>query len=115
MASTGTHKIPKETKNESRWFKYFTTGQLVACGVVLLLDVGIVKLFMGIGLSIIGVFFAMAISIVLGLIIMAKMPYSKYMLACGQPLYVIVMRLFFHKYTHKYLYLRNYRAEGENK
>lgn len=112
MASVGTHKVPKETKNESRWFKFFTLGQLIACGAVLMLDVGIVKFFSGFGIAIVGVFFAFAISLIMGVIIMARMPYSKYLLGAGLPIYIIVLRLILHKIIHKYLYLRNYDSEG---
>ncbi len=111
MASVGTHKIPRENKNESRWFKFFTMGQLVALMAQGVVDVGYFKLFSALGVPIVGIFIALMITIIVAIIVMGKMPYSKYQLAAGQPFYIILMRMVMHRIIHKHLYLRNYEGE----
>lgn len=111
MASVGTHKVPRENKNESRWFKFFTIGQLVVLLLQGIIDVGIVKMAASFGLTVVGVFIALFLSIIVGVIVMGRMPYSRYLLACGQPFYILLFRMVAHRILHKYLYMRNYDSK----
>lgn len=113
MAAVGTHKIPRENKNESRWFKFFTIGQLLALIIQAMIDVGLYKVFSAMKAPVVGIFVAMLLTIVVGIIVMGRMPYSKYQLASGQPFYIILTRMVMHKIIHRYLYLRNYGLTKE--
>ncbi len=111
MASVGTHKVPRENKDEDKWFRFFTKIQLLGIAVGLLVGYIIVRFFQKFGLTVVGVFIALVNLIVIGVVMMFSIPPSKYLLGSGNPIYVILMRLLAHKMKHKNIYVRNYGEE----
>ncbi len=108
----GTHKVPKETKQATTtWAKFFSTGQLAALIVQVIIDYFIFQAFNTVGLRFVGLFIDLAITSLVGVIVMGTMPPSKYLLASGLPFWKILMRMIIHKMKHKYIYIRGYGEE----
>lgn len=111
----GTHKVPKETKQATtKWAKFFTTGQLAVLIVQVVIDYGIFTFFSKAGLQLVGLFIDLAITSVVGIIVMGTMPASKYLFGAGLPLWKIVMRVILRKFKHRYIYVRGYGGEEEH-
>lgn len=93
MARPGRYKTMREMKDEDKWFKFFTKEQILYLAVFGSLGIGVVILFKAIGLTLIGMVFAVVL-VALGLILPRfDMPTDKYILGGGFPLKVIALRI----------------------
>ena len=109
----GTQPITMETKDEDKWFKFFTKGQLLIVGLALAGGVGITKAFYAIGLTVVGVFIAFIVLLVAVIIAMVNMPLNKHQIGGGEKLSILLLRMILHKHKHKYIYLRNYDRKAD--
>ncbi len=112
MAQLGNYKIPKQFKDEDRWFKFFTKKQLLILGIGIALSMAVLAITSAIHLTGIGI-----ICLVLNLAVSAclafvPMPADRYLLGGGYPLLTIVLRLI-NKYLiePKVLYVKNYEKQ----
>ena len=110
----GTYRVPREFKDEDRWFRFFTKTQLLIMGI----GVGICAIFFLI-FSIFGLFIpALILSVIVlslaGLLAFLPMPDNKYMFGGGYPVYVIALRLFNKKIiAKKIIYTKFEESEDE--
>lgn len=113
MAELGSYQIPKEFKDEDKWFKYFTKKQLIVVGSAVGASVLIMSFFMGIGMFPVG----MCISEVLLLLSVTasfiRIPTDKYLIGGGYHIAVIVWRLICRKLPkNRVLYVKNYEEDA---
>ena len=113
MAELGSYQIPKEFKDEDKWFKYFTKKQLVIVGGALALSVVIVGFFFGIHLLPVGVIIGETIMLLAVGIAFIKIPTDRYLIGGGYPVSQILIRLIVKKLPgNKVLYVKNYEEEA---
>ena len=108
MAGLGTYRVPREFKDEDKWFRFFTKTQLLIVGVGL----GICALFFIImspfGLIVPAIILSVIVLTICGLLAFLPMPSNKYLYGGGFPIYVIVMRILRKIFvTKKQIYLKN--------
>ena len=113
----GTYNIPKEFKDEDKWFKFFTKVQLIYMFVAFVIAVVIMNLsvflhvtYRGIFLSVVGWRAAIVLAFV-------PSPVTRYMFGGGYRVSRIVGRLVW-KFVlghGKDLYVKNYKPEMEEK
>ena len=112
--TAGTHKVPKETKEATlKWGKFFSTGQMLVLILTVILDYGIYKGLNKIGLHWVAIFIDLAITAFVLIVIMGKMPPSKYLLGAGLPFWRIILQVLIHKKIHNCIYVRGYSDTEE--
>lgn len=115
MARPGRYKTMREMKDEDKWFRFFTKEQLLYLAIFGSIAVGIAFLFHMVGLTLIGMVFAVML-IALGLILPRfNVPEDKYILGGGMPLKVIVKRILLKQLPkNKVLYISVCDCRGED-
>ncbi len=112
MAELGSYQIPKEMRDEDKWFRYFTKKQLIFVGGALFAAVAICTFFKSIGLFKVG----LSISEVILLITLAasfiKIPTDRYLIGGGYHIMQIVSRMVIKRLPqNKILYVKNYEED----
>ena len=103
----GTYKVPREFKDEDRWFRFFTKTQLLIMGVGAGISAAFFLLFSIIGLFVPALILTVIIMALAGLLAFLPMPNNKYLYGGGFPIYVIVRRLFMKLFIRpKSLYIK---------
>ncbi|AOZ97833.1 PrgI family protein [Butyrivibrio hungatei] len=109
--ANGTYDIPRELKDEDKWFKFFTKTQLFIFGIGLLIAAFFAFIFVPMGLIPVAIVIAVITLSIAGVLAFFPMPNSKYLYGGGYPLYIIVLRLLTKFFGKKKLYLKNYDSE----
>ena len=110
----GTHSVPMEFQDEDKWLKFFNKVQIIALGLTLGIGVLIIRGFAAIHATAIGVFIAIILLIVVGIIVMVNIPNSKYLWGGGQKVSTILLRLILRRFKRT-IYTKNYNSEIEEK
>lgn len=109
MASLGNYQIPKEFKDEDKWFRYFTKFQLALFAIAVGISIVVLMVTAAIHLLPIGIIITellVGLSLVFGFI---TLPQDRYMIGGGYPLRTIIMRLIVKNLRkNKKLYVKNY-------
>jgi hypothetical protein len=108
----GSYKIPKEFKDEDKWFKFFTKRQLIYAAAIIFIDVNVVKFTHLFHLEVLGIIVAILVTLILGGMAFITMPADKYLIGGGMSLESLILRLFL-KYqpSNKKIYVKNYEKE----
>lgn len=109
MASLGNYQIPKEFKDEDKWFRFFTKFQLALFGIAVGISIVILLITSAIHLLPLGVILTeilVGAALVFGFI---KLPQDRYMIGGGYPLRTIAIRLLTKNFRkNKKIYVKNY-------
>ncbi len=112
MAQLGSYKIPKEYKDEDKWFRFFTKLQLFMCGGALGIGILICIVFSAIHLFGLGLAIAETIVGLTFVVSFVTMPTDRYLIGGGYPLYKIIMRLANRLLPgNRILYIKHYKKE----
>ena len=113
MAELGSYQIPKEFKDEDKWFRFFTKKQLIVVGAALAACVVIVSFFYGIGMLKVGLAIAEIIMVLAVAVVFIRIPTDRYLIGGGYHIAQIVGRLIIKRLPgHKIIYVKNYE-EGQ--
>ena len=94
MAATlGTYSIPKEFKDEDKWFRFFTKTQLMYIGAGLLLGIGALKITYSLGILPLGVILCEIFLEMAAILSFLVIPSDRYLIGGGYPLRLILARL----------------------
>lgn len=107
MAGYGVYQIPREFKDEDKWFKYFTKGQAVLAVLCLVADYRIVMGLASRGLFPFGVILAVLLTaLVLGSV-MIVLPVENFFLTGGGLTIAECLLRYFYRKRGRCLYTRN--------
>lgn len=110
----GTYRVPREFKDEDRWFRFFTKTQLLIMGVAVGICAILFLIFSVFGLFVPALILSVVVLALAGLLAFLPMPDNKYMYGGGYPVYVIAMRLINKKFlAKKQLYTKFDESEDE--
>lgn len=112
MAELGSYQIPKEFKDEDKWFRYFTKKQLIFVGGAGFASVVITSFFKGLGMIKVGISISEVILLLTIAIAFIKIPTDKYMIGGGYHIMQILLRLVIKRLPkNRVLYVKNYGEE----
>ena len=112
MAELGSYQIPKEFKDEDKWFKYFTKKQLIVVGSALGASTLIMSFFYGIGMFPVGLSISEVVLILSVTSSFIRIPNERYLIGGGYHIAVIVWRFIVKKFPkNKVLYVKNYEED----
>ena len=112
MAELGSYQIPKEFKDEDKWFKYFTKKQLIVVGSALGASVLIISFFNGVGLLPVGISISEVVLILSITSSFIRIPRERYLIGGGYHIAVILWRLICKRFPkNRVLYVKNYEEE----
>ena len=110
----GTYSIPKEFKDEDKWFRFFTKKQLIYAGVGVAMVIGVMTVSKALGVTGVGICISEVIVLADGIIAFITMPTERYLIGGGYPLSTIVLRLVRKKLpSNKVLYIKHYDKDDE--
>lgn len=113
----GTYNIPKEFRDEDKWFKFFTKIQLVYMFIAAVIAFVIMNLFVFLHLVYIGIFLSVVVFLIALVMAFVPIPTQRYMFGGGYRVSRIVGRLAW-KFVlghGKDIYVKNYKPELEDK
>ena len=111
MAELGTYSIPKEYKDEDKWFRFFTKKQLLHVGVGCGIGLMLFAFMTSIGISALGIALAEICIIISAIVAFIKMPTEKYLVGGGYNLSTIIYRLILKRLPrNKVIYIKNYNS-----
>lgn len=93
MSELGKYRVPRELKDEDKWFKFFTKKQLLIAAVVLFIDVWVIVFTNKLHMIVLGIVIALSIAIVTAIILVGKMPTKRYIHGGGLGFDVLLMRI----------------------
>lgn len=105
----GTYKVHDEIQNEEKWLKLFSLPQLTAVAVAAVIGIGFIAFFSSIELLPVGVFFFIAIVLMVGMGVMIPMPKDWYLFGGGELIGVLALRILIKLLFKKVLYISNLR------
>ncbi len=112
MAELGTYQIPKEFRDEDKWFKFFNRKQLAITGGGILLCVPPSFIFHQLGYLQIGLAIDEIIILAALLLAFLPLPTERFLVGGGFMLNQIVLRLIIKNLPkNKKLYVKNYEEE----
>ena len=116
MASAlGTYNIPKEFKDEDKWFRYFTKTQLLYIGAGLILGIGSLKLTHSLGLLPLGVILCEIFLEIAAILSFLVIPSDRYLIGGGYPLRLILARLVKKRMTTgRVIYVKSFPQEQDD-
>ena len=118
MAEIGNYQIPKEFKDEDKWFRFFTKRQLLYVGAALGADTLILTVTYPLGIIGLGIFLSEIILILALIFAFVIIPTDKYMLGGGYNLSNIIIRVVIKQLPfNKKIYVKHYDeciSEREN-
>lgn len=74
MASTGVFRVPREFKDEDKWFRYFTKKQALVLILVLLADYRLIMAAAPYGMTIAAIIISILITLAAGGMVMIELP-----------------------------------------
>ena len=93
MGELGKYRVPRELKDEDKWFKFFTKKQLLVAAVVLFIDAWIVVISNRLKMIVVGIVIALFIAIMTAIILVGKMPAKRYIHGGGLGFDALIMRV----------------------
>ena len=113
MAELGSYQIPKELKDEDKWFKYFTKKQLIVVGSALGISALILSFFAGVHMLPVGICISEVILLLSVTATFIRIPTDKYLIGGGYHIAVILWRFICRKLPkNKVLYVKNYEEDA---
>ena len=109
----GTYRVPREFKDEDKWFRFFTKSQLFIVGIGVGICAILFFVFSLIGLFIPALILSVIVLTISGLLAFLPMPNNKYMYGGGYPIYVIVKRLVNKLFISKKIVYTKFESEDE--
>lgn len=109
----GTYRVPREFKDEDKWFRFFTKSQLLIVGIGAGISALLFFIFGLFGLFIPALILSVIVLTLAGLLAFLPMPNNKYMYGGGYPLYVIVQRLINKLFLSKKIVYTKFESEDE--
>lgn len=111
----GHYQTPIELKDEDTYFKFFTKTELVYVLVALVPSFFLCRGAWQSG-SLILLYLALTISflLVVGILVCLKikLPERMYLVGCGMPIYIILIRLIRKAFQKKKIYINNYEERA---
>ncbi len=110
----GVYKVPREFKDEDKWFRFFTKTQLFIMLIGLAISVVFFLIFGAIHATKLAVILSVFVLLVCALLAFFKIPESRYLYGGGYPAYQILLRII-RKYfvEKKQIYIKNIRQEED--
>lgn len=109
----GTYRVPREFKDEDRWFRFFTKTQLLIVGVGVAICAIVFIIFSLIGLFIPALIISVIVLCIAGLLAFLPMPNNKYLYGGGYPVHVIAKRLMNKMFINKKRLYIKFETEDE--
>lgn len=114
MAKLGNYNIPKEYKDEDKWFRFFTKVQLLFIGAAAGISIGLIVLFNKLNATPVGVVLTVVTLIVAVILAFVNIPANKYMTGGGLKLRTMLLRLIIKRQRkNRVLYVKNYDLSDE--
>ena len=108
----GRYRIPKEFKDEDKWFRFFTKRQLIYAIVALAFDAIALMLSYSFNVLLVGIILSEIVSIVMMAFAFITIPTEQYMYGGGYLLSTIVLRVIIRRRKkNRILYVKNYDNE----
>ncbi len=108
----GVYKVPREFKDEDKWFRFFTKIQLFIMGIGIALSALVFLICSVVKMYRVATVITVINLIVCALLAFFKMPENKYMYGGGYPAYQILLRLIKkHFLDPKQVYIREFDRE----
>jgi len=108
MARSGVFKIPKELKDEDKWFRYFTKKQAVPIAVTLLIDYRIIMWASQRNFLLPAIIVSVILTLLVAGIVMVELPVDVLFLSGGGiTMEQWIRRVFIRKRNRK-IYVKNY-------
>lgn len=96
MATTGVFRIPREIRDEDKWFRYFTKKQAVILVLSLLLDYKIIAAAAAKGLTLLAIIVSVIFTLTVAGVVMVRLPVDvMFLTGGGITLDEWLLRLFF--------------------
>ena len=114
MALDGRYRIPREFRDEDKWFRFFTKKQLIYVAIAVAID--FVFITMTLAFHIVGVGIALSVICLMIALFLAffVIPTDKYLIGGGYPVMAIISRVVYrHMPGNRILYVKNYKKEEE--
>ena len=109
MASLGNYTIPKELKDEDKWFRFFTKTQLLHIGAAALIDLGIISFFRLIKVPYVSIILSEIVMICAVIVAFVPVPTDRFMIGGGYSLRAIMVRLVRKKFRkNRVIYVKGY-------
>lgn len=109
MASLGNYTIPKELKDEDKWFRFFTKTQLLYVGAAAMIDMGIIAFFRLIHVPYVSIILSEIVMIGAVILAFIPIPTDRFMIGGGYSLRAIAVRLVRKRMKrNKVLYVKGY-------
>lgn len=83
MSATGVFRIPREIRDEDKWFRYFTKKQAAVIGGSLLIDYRMITIAAAKGLTLPAIVAAIILTLVAAGVVMVKLPVDVMFLTGG--------------------------------
>jgi len=91
--ANGTYRVPREFKDEDKWFRFFTKIQLLIVGIGVGICILLFIILSPFKLYIPALILSVIVMSLSGLLAFLPMPQNKYMYGGGFPIYKIVLRI----------------------
>ncbi len=114
MAQYGKYRIPREFKDEDKWFRFFTKQQLIYLAAAIGID--FILIVLSLSLHILGVGIALSVITLMVVMFLAffVMPPDKYLIGGGYRITVILLRVLYRRLPqNRVLYVKGYGHIGE--
>lgn len=110
----GTYRVPREFKDEDRWFRFFTKIQLLIVGIGAAISAIFWLILSPFHLYVLALIITVVVLAASALLAFLPMPNSKYMYGGGFPIYKIVLRLVNKLYlSDKVIYIKHGLTEED--
>lgn len=109
----GVYRIPREFKDEDKWFRFFTKTQLLIMGIGVAICAVFFFIFAPFKIYAIPIIISVFVLLVCGLLAFFTMPENKYLYGGGYPAYQIILRLLRKFFIFKkQIYIKRDAQEG---
>lgn len=108
MAGFGESRVPHDIlSDEDKWFKFFTKVQLLGIAIFCVIGFFIYKALAFMGAGIVGIVIALIIVAIGAVLVLVRMPNSRYLMGGGLFLWEIIL-LKLNRRIQQCVYVRNY-------
>ena len=114
MANYGKYRIPREFRDEDKWFRFFTKQQLIYVAVAIAIDLVLIMTTLSLHMLGIGVALSVVTLVVTMFLAFFVIPPDKYLVGGGYRITIIILRLFYRRLPqNRVLYVKGYGHIGE--
>lgn len=107
----GRYPIPKEMEDEDKYLKFFTKLELLILVVPIVISFFLVRWGIGTSNKLCLFISCILAFIVVGVFLVCvklKVPERMYMFCCGEPAYIVILRVLVKKFSRQTIYVKNY-------